>query len=131
MRVLPGNEFLATPLRNVLFVTKPQVLRPLEPPVATLRQCLVFPPAHLVHRGSHLPGGVKTVEDDLFGGLGNACLRRQDVRFPHVHRDRLDLRELLLGELQKSSSSPTRGQSCASFWRTPRGSPARSRKSAR
>jgi len=52
-----------------------------------------------IDRLRHLAHDVKAVEHDLLVAVRQAVTRRPDIRLPHVHRDRLQRRFLLSGQL--------------------------------
>lgn len=99
LRAFDRRELLAAPVRDVLLMTQPQILRALQPLVAALGQRLVLCSSDLVHRCGHILGRVEPIEHDLPGSIRNVLLGRTNVRFPHVHGDRLDLPQCLRVEL--------------------------------
>ena len=68
------------------------------PRVAAGLEFAVLGAAHASDALVEVLGAVEAIEHDLRVGVGNLGAGRVHARLPHVHRDRLDVRALGVGE---------------------------------
>src|SRR5690606_32820240 len=80
---------------------EPDVLGPSQQRVAPRSQFAMLIRANPVERVTEVLRDVEAIEADLLIRCRNVLLGRRDVRFVHVHRDRLDRRELVGRQLDE------------------------------
>src|SRR5690242_1699138 len=84
---------------EVLLAIEPEILGADEPVVAVGAKRLVLLTAHEVDRLVHVFDDVEAVEHDLGVDVVHVPAQRLRVGLPHVHRERLDLRQVVHREL--------------------------------
>lgn len=88
---------------------QPQVLRANQTIVTLGPKRLVLASTDLVEGFVHVPDDVEPVEHDLLVGVVDDRAQLLDVRLPHVHRDRLDMSEVVDGVTPETASDALLG----------------------
>jgi hypothetical protein len=98
---LQRRECLGVVVGPAFVAEQPDVLRARQRRVlARAQELAVFLLPHHVDRPGHLSHDVESIEHDPRLAVRQAVAGRPDVRLPHVHRDGLQRRSLVVGQLR-------------------------------